>query len=381
MAINKNKIKLNRYIPKVSDSWETFQEKQVKYWTDRAERNYIAGEKEALQVAKEIQANYKKCIKEIEEKINAFYGKYAKQNGITLEEVKKLLNKSELKSFKEYLTECIEFKKQNNIPTKEYELLKLKTKVTRWDELKTEIQFELDKLTKTSEEKIGALLYNNYEDGYYKTIFNSQQFIGHTTSFNGLNKPTIGKAINTKYLGDNYNTLIWKNQSKLMTTLNQEIPRGLTLGYNPRKLASQTVKRINTNYNNIVRLIRTEYSRILNDATLMGYKASGISQYEILATLEQKDRTCGYCQELDYRNSGKAINIDEAETGVNYPPFHPNCRCTTIAHFEKDEIDEMTDEELSNIGYITYDDWKNGLVELDNGKVIYHWEKGLKLEN
>jgi hypothetical protein len=31
----------------------------------------------------------------------------------------------------------------------------------------------------------------------------------------------------------------------------------------------------------------------------------------------------------------------------------------------------MTEEELSNIGFITYDEWKNGLIKLQNGKVIY----------
>ena len=31
-------------------------------------------------------------------------------------------------------------------------------------------------------------------------------------------------------------------------------------------------------------------------------------------------------------------------TGVNYPPLHPQCRCTTIAYFEPDEIDEMFEE-------------------------------------
>ena len=275
------------------------------------------GEKESLQVLKDIEKAYKKSIKEINEKINGFYGKYAGQNGLTLEETKELLNKSELKDFKSYLNECIRYKKKNNIPSNQYELLKIKAKVTRWDELKTEIQFELDKLTKASENEIEELLYNTYEEGYYKTIFTNQQFIGHSTSFNGLNKQAIGKALNKKYLGDNYSSLIWKNQAKLMTTLNQEIPRGIVLGYNPRKLASQVVnKKLSSNYNNTVRLVRTEYNKILNDATMQGYKASGIKQYEILAALEQKDRTCEYCQELDSRNSNEFY--DNADISQNF---------------------------------------------------------------
>ena len=41
---------------------------------------------------------------------------------------------------------------------------------------------------------------------------------------------------------------------------------------------------------------------------------------------------------------GKHYSRKEAVTGVNYPPTHPLCRCTTIPYFEPDEIDEMFEE-------------------------------------
>ena len=284
---------------------------------------------------------------------------------MTLEEAKQLLTKSELKSFKEYLKECIKFKKENQIPSKQYDLLKLKTKVTRWDELKTQLQFELDKLTIANQDSIEKLLYDNYEEGYYKTIFDAEQFQGFSSSFNGLDKQAIGKAINTKWLGDNYSSRIWKNENSLMNILNQELPRGLALGTNPRELSKQVSKRLNTNYNNTVRLVRTEYANVLNNSTLAGYKASGIDRYQILAALDE--RTCDDCDDFNE----EIFEVKDAQEGINMPPFHPNCRCTTIPYFEKDEIDEMLDEELDNIGFVTYNDWKDGLVTLTNNTVTY----------
>lgn len=371
MAKNKNIKELAGVIPKVSEKVSKIQQTQIEYWSSRAINNYIAGEKEAFDVAKDLKKVYTKTIKEIEQKINGFYGKYAGKEGLTFEEIQQLLTKTELKDFKSYLNDCIRYAKKNNLSTKEYELLKLKTKVTRWQELKTQMQFELNNLTNTSQVEIGNLLYNTYEEGYYKTIFDSQQFTGTYSAFNGLNKQAIGKAVDTKYLGANYSSRLWENQTKLMNVLNQEIPRGIVMGYNPRKLAKLASDKLKTNYNNTVRLIRTEYNKVLNDTTMQGYRATGIDRYEILAALEQKGRTCEYCQELDSRNSHKAHLVSEAQVGINYPPFHPNCRCTTIPYFEPDEIDEMNEEELSNIGYITYDDWKNGLVKLEGNKVIY----------
>lgn len=43
---------------------------QIEYWSKRAENNFLAGEKDALEVAKGLSTNYRKAIREIENKIN-----------------------------------------------------------------------------------------------------------------------------------------------------------------------------------------------------------------------------------------------------------------------------------------------------------------------
>lgn len=346
------------------------QKKQQEYWTKRAENLYLAGEKDALQVAKELKTLYDKATKEIEKEINAFYGRYATENGLTYQEAKKLLNKSELKSFKQYISELLALgKKQDLQPAQlnQFKKLYIKARISRLEELEANIRWELYQLASKTENKIGDLLYNTYEEGYYKTVYNEQQFLGISSSFSGLNAEVIEKAITTKYLTENYSTTIWQNTDRLMTTLTQEIPRGLVLGYNPNKLASQVIsKKVDkVAYNNTVRLIRTEYGKILNDATLDGYKQVNIDSYQILTALDA--RTCTDCGPLNET----IVPIQDAEIGVNLPPFHPNCRCTTVPYFKPDEIDEMTEEELDKIGFITYDDWKNGLIKLENGKVKY----------
>lgn len=346
------------------------QKNQIEYWQNRAENNFLAGEKDALAIATQLQANYNRTSKEIDKLINAFYGKYAIENKLTLEEAKKILDRNELKDFKSYIDEMLAMGDKENfnpIQMAEFKRLYNKAKITRLEELQAEIDFELCKLTSKNKNKIHNLLYNTYEDSYYKSVYDIQQFFNINKAFSGLNKQAIEKAINTKWLGENYSSRIWKNENQLITTLEQEIPRGITLGYNPKKLASQVSKKLDTNYNNSVRLIRTEYSKILNDATLDGYKASRIDKYKLLVTLD--NRTSDICQALDALN--ETYNVDEAEVGVNYPPFHPNCRTTTIPYFEEDEIDKMTDEELDSISFVTYDDWKNGLVRLEGNKVIY----------
>lgn len=347
--------------------------KYKNYWQERAEKTYTSGEKDALQVAKELQTNYKRCIREIENKINQFYGKYASENDMTLEEAKRYLDKGELKEFKEQIKDILAMGKKEDFTDNqmnEFKRLYNKAKITRLEELEANIKYELDKLANKTHEDVENLLANSYEEGYYKTVFNVEQFNGFSSSFSSLNNEAIQRAISARYLGANYSSRIWQNENNLMTTLEKEIPRGITLGYNPRKLAKLTSKKLQTNYNNTVRLIRTEYGKILNDSTLAGYRAAGIDRYLILATLDM--RTCDDCGEFD----NQIVSIKDAETGVNLPPFHPNCRCTTVPYFEPDEYDEIDIVENTKSNQkvpldITYKEWKEHLTQQRNGKTHY----------
>lgn len=340
-----------------------------KYWQKRSENDYLAGEKDALQVAKELKANYEACIKEIENDINRFYVKYATNNQISLQEANKLLSNKELKSFKKQLKELLKADKGN---TKEFKRLYTKTRITRLEELKANILNELNNLTLNNETKVQNLLETTYEDNYYKTIYNAQQFKGFSSSFSSINPIMIETAIKTKYINGNYSTRLWQNESNLITILNQEIPRGLTLGYNPRKLAKQVSNKLDTNYNNTVRLIRTEYTKTMNDSTMLGYEESGINKYQVLATLDS--RTCDICG--IYYDS-KIYDIKDAEVGINMPPFHANCRCTTIPYFEPDEFDDLSETVYNNKSQIdlpldiTYNEWKENLHKTKDNKMIY----------
>lgn len=59
----------------------------------------------------------------------------------------------------------------------------------------------------------------------------------------------------------------------------------------------------------------------------------GIQQYQLIAVLDL--RTSKICQAMDLQ----IFDLSKKEVGINFPPFHPNCRTTTIPYFE-DEISE-----------------------------------------
>ena len=74
---------------------------------------------------------------------------------------------------------------------------------------------------------------------------------------------------------------------------------------------------MNASYKNAVRLVQTEHSYVMNEASKYTYEDLNIGKYEFLATLDKS--TCKDCGKLD----GKVFNLKDAITGLNYPPLHP----------------------------------------------------------
>lgn len=92
------------------------------------------------------------------------------------------------------------------------------------------------------------------------------------------------------------------------------------------------------------------------------YKKTTVDEYMILATLDR--RTCEICGGQDTNH----YEIKDAKIGVNMPPFHPNCRCTTTVYFEDDDLPQeriMRDDNGKSVktDYMNYDEWKKKYVD------------------
>ena len=351
------------------------------YWADRQMRNFEAGEKDILQLATELKDNYDRAIAEIEKEINAFYGKFAKEQGITIQQAKKLLDKTQLKSFKVQLDDYIEYSKEHEFDKnyiQELTLLKYRTNVSRLEELKANIKFQIAKLTSKNQSQIFNELLKSYDEAYLAGIFNISSDIGLSIMFA---KPAI--SVIEKYLTyptnvGNYaigKNQIWEYQiPKLMNILNTQIPQGIVLGQNPVKVAKQAAKVLNTDLNNTIRLVRTEYNHIFNEATFDSYKACGVEQYQIVVTLDE--RTCDHCGPMDLL----VVRLADKIEGVNAPAFHPNCRCITVEYFEPDEFDKHSEriaKDKNGKPYmvpsnLTFTEWKAGLREHKGG--VQYWQ-------
>lgn len=128
--------------------------------------------------------------------------------------------------------------------------------------------------------------------------------------------------------GKSWSQRIWKNLNNLQQTLNDGLIECVVTGKKTSELKKRLMERFNVTYNQAENLVRTEMAHIETQAALDRYREHGRDKIRII--VDPDERTCDVCAKWD----DKIVDISEAHTGKNCPPFHPRCRCTIAAVVE-----------------------------------------------
>lgn len=102
-----------------------------------------------------------------------------------------------------------------------------------------------------------------------------------------------------------------------------------------RKISSYLQHMHNIGYSVEVEL-RTENSRLSTEKNFESYRTAGIEKYRFCACLD--NRTCQVCRDLN----GKVFRVSQKQIGINCPPIHKGCRCTTVAEFSRELVEDAT---------------------------------------
>lgn len=147
--------------------------------------------------------------------------------------------------------------------------------------------------------------------------------------------------------GKSWSERVWKNIGDLQRTLNEGLVDCVITGKKTTELKKKLMERFDVSYSRAETLVRTEMAHVETQAALDRYKSSGVEKVRIVVDPDEK--TCKECSKWD----DKTINIFEAQTGTNCPPFHPNCRCAVapVVKDKKEEAVTKANEEIENKGY------------------------------
>ena len=341
--------------------------KNKEYW----EKRQLAREELSFNKGTEAYREYVKILseskKEIENKIAKLYAKYQQEVtklGIDKIQANRLLRGTEFKEWRydigKYVEEIEKLKKSNPIEFRklsiELETLAYKSRISRMDNLKAGIDYELIQAGEKIKGKVTDTLADVYENTYTSFVEDLNFKKG------AISSDTIKMALEQEWSGANYSSRIWSNVDNLAKAIKNEVIVGLNKGINYRTMSQNISKKFDTSYKNAERLVRTETAHIQNQATLMGYKDSGVVKYEFLAVLDS--RTSHTCASLN----GEVFKTENAMEGENYPPMHPRCRSTTVPYEYSDVFSDEPEKEdfenNENEGIIN----NNGTIFVEGGR-------------
>ena len=294
------------------------------YWRNR-ELDHIAKmirDDEVL--ARRIKRNHLRAMEEIETQIEAFYGRYATAEGITMDEARKRVARADVERYRSKAKRYVKERNFTKIANEEMRLYNVTMQINRLEFLKANIHLEL--LAMTSEEQ--RILLDAMTKGARAEYERQSGILGQTLNYNEM---SITSIVNSSFLSASWSDRLWDNQDALRVELERLLNRGIIQGRNPRELARELRKVFNTSVYNSERLLRTEMARVQQDIFQDSAQQSGIEQYEFIAEPD----ACPICAELD----GKLFYVRDAEIGINAYPVHPNCRCSQALYIDRDEWD------------------------------------------
>lgn len=341
------------------------------YWKERFQQmeevqNHISASK-----AREIQEQFERAQAAINGKINAWYQRFAENNGVSMAEARRMLSAQELKELQWNVEDYIRYGEENAINhawEKQLENASARVHISRLEALKLETQQELEKLYGNLLDSVDNHIRDVYTSDFYHTAFEIQKGIGVGSSLQKMDRNLVGKIVSKPWAvdGKNFSDRIWENKTKLVNQVHNSLTRMCITGEAPDRAIREIAENMKVSRQQAGRLVMTESAAFANQAREDCMNELGVEEFEVVETLDSY--TCSYCQSMD----GKHFPMDDFQIGVTAPPFHPNCRGCTCPYFD----DEFTEgEERAARGedgktyYVpsdmAYDEWKKSFVDGD----------------
>lgn len=353
--------------------------KNSDYWKDRFQQMESVRHESSAEKIIEIQEQIDKAQHAIEEKINAWYQRFAINNNLSLVEAQKQLNSKELKEFKWDVKEYIKHGKENAIDQrwmKELENASARVHISRLEQIKLQTQQYAEVAFGSYHDILDDRIKDVYKQDYFYTAYEIQKGTSVGYSFAGLDEDKVDKIVKKPWASDgaNFSDRIWTNKQKLINQLHTSLTQMCITGEGPDRAIKEIAKAMGSSKYQAGRLVMTESAYFGSQAQKDCFNELKVEKYEIVATLDS--HTSDICQEMD----GKVFKMSEYEAGVTAPPFHPNCRSCICPYFD-DEFaggkraargeDGKTYHVPANM---TYKEWENVSKKQAAAEAVYNTE-------
>lgn len=342
------------------------------YWRKRAIELAEKQKREDDDLCLRFHREYERILHELDKEISIFYARYAENESVSMADARRLLRDAELEDFRMSLDE-FRAKALAGGFDKELEEVYLRSRISRLQALQTQVELRMMELFSSQRDVLRDHLQERYTDTYYRTVYAVSQQVDVASMFARIDPQTVEKILATPWAGSEFSSRIWADKDKLTRELMQTLSRGFVRGDSLDRMTKEFAKRMGVSESRAAVLIHTESVHMAAEAAEQGYRETGIRSYRFEAALDLK--TCTVCGALDQRE----FPLAERETGINYPPLHPRCRCTTVpvTEFQIGSKRAARNPATGKTEYVekklTYEEWRKKYVDGDADKT--EWEE------
>lgn len=354
----------------LTDSQKRRQENHIRYWKRREDEQLKHNIRDEAEYDRELKKIYQNMLDNCQKEIDAFYGKYAKSENITIAEAKKRVSKLDIERYERKAKRYVKERNFSKEANEEMRLYNATMKINRLELLKANIGLELVAGYDEVEKYMGGILKGRTE----AELRRQAGILGKSVQ---NNSKLANSIVNASFHNANFSNRLWQYHDLMKNDMAKMLQTGLIQGKNPRVLAKEMRKYFigepelkngkNGAVYNTERLMRTELARVQTEAQRQAFIENGFTQYTFIVN----GGCCDICEAIAKKNDGH-YDVDKMQPGLNAPPIHPHCRCSTAAYEDSDEYEAWL-EHLENGG--TTEQW-NSLQNSGNSRIIEPEDKG-----
>ena len=347
--------------------------KSSAYWQKRFSALENAQNQYGQNTFHQIEPAFDKAERQIQAQIEAWYARYASNNGITLAEARKQLSAAELKELQWDVQEYIKYGQENAMNQqwmKELENASARFHISRLEALKLRTQQSLEVAFGNELDSLDGMVKRLYQSGYYHTCFEVQKGFNIGWEIGQIDEKKLQKVISKPWAADGktFSDRVWQSKTTMVNELHQQMTRTIIQGKAPDEAIKSMTKYLqnktkNAKYN-AGRLVMTEQAFISSAAQKDAFNDLDVEEFEIVATLDS--HTSDICREMD----GKHFPMKDFQPGVTAPPFHVWCRSTTVPYFDDEwgrSGERAARGEDGKTYYVpadmTYPEWEKAMVD------------------
>lgn len=318
-----------------------------KYWEDRYRAEEKARELADKRVAYQLHGVYQQHANDIQKEIDSFWQRYADKEGITKLEAKQRADRLDMVNVEFKAKQLVERanrlrQRGQKVTSKDFtkaendlmRLYNLKMKTSRLEVLQANIKLHQYDLALSEFEIIDKHLAESIRR---ENLF-SAGVLNMTIGSFEASKVSADSIVYANFNGATWPGRHWTRQNELREIVKKGVADTVLRGRGTNVLINNLRKEFDVSYGYARRLAVTESARVYSEAQKANYEANGVEWFEVMTEL----KACKICQPFN----GKIFKVSELVPALNAPPFHPNCRCTTVPVFRKGTKHSGRDEEF-----------------------------------